>query len=107
SFAAGHGCVETSGGAVSWNLRARGILRDFEPFAIDAIAGDVAVTEVRRGHESVVRRAAEPAQLRRQACACVDFHQWAYVNLAIYIDGCQGASVANGISDDEGIRPAF
>src|ERR1700730_11356371 len=68
-WSAGDGCVESSGGAVSRNLWARWILRDLEPFAIDSVAADVAVTEIRRKHELVIRRNTEPAKLRRQPWA--------------------------------------
>src|SRR5262249_13869039 len=61
---AGDGCVETSSGAISWNLWARRILRDFKSSAVNAVAGEIAVTEVRRDHESIIRRDSGPAQLR-------------------------------------------
>src|SRR5215510_5250569 len=101
-----HARVETSGGPVARNLRARGILRDGEPVAVDAEAADVAVPEVRRKYESVIWGDAEPAQLRRQAGARVDLQQWADVEPSVCIDSSHGASVADGISDDERIRPA-
>src|SRR5215467_7505948 len=105
--AAGDGGVETPGGAISWNLWARRILRDFESFAVNAVAGEIAVTEVRREHEVVIRRDSGPAQLRWQPRPSVNLHDRADGNLAVSINGCQGASVANRISDDEGIRPAM
>src|SRR5262249_28353846 len=86
--------------------RARGILRSGERVAVDAEAAEVAVTEVRREHESVIRGDGEPAQLRRQAQARVDLYEWADVELAVSVDASQGAAVADGISDDEGIWPA-
>src|SRR5262249_34015326 len=104
--AAAHDSIERSEGAISRNLRGRGILRYRELFAVDVEAGEVAVTEVRRIHESVIRGDGEPAQLRRQAPARVDLHERADVDLAVSIDGCHGAAVADSVSDDEGIRPA-
>src|SRR5262245_54107438 len=52
--AADHGSVEPPGGAVSRNLRARGVARDLEAAAVDVEAADVAVAEVRRVHGLVV-----------------------------------------------------
>src|ERR1700722_4923348 len=40
--AAGHGSVEPPGGAVSRNLRARWIARDFQAVTVDAVAADIA-----------------------------------------------------------------
>src|SRR4029077_347096 len=62
---AGDSGVETSGGAIARNLRTRGILDDAEPGAVDPVAADVAVTEVRRIDEPIIRGDGEPAQLRR------------------------------------------
>src|SRR5262249_52555945 len=104
--AAAHDSIDRSEGAISRNNRARGILRDGELFAVDAEAAEVAVAEGRRIYESVIRGDGEPAQLRRQAPARVDLHEWADVDLAVAIDGCHGAGVADSICDDEGIRPA-
>src|SRR5262249_61945015 len=95
---AGNGGVETSGGAIARNLRACRILGDGELIAVDAEAADVAVTEIRRVHESVIWRDGEPAQLRRQARARVDLHERADGDLAVAIDRCEGATAADGIS---------
>src|SRR5215469_13028960 len=103
---AGDGCVETSGSAISWNFRACWIDCDFKRFAVDAVAADVAVTEIRREYEPVIRRDGGPAQFRRQARAGVDFRQRADVNVAVSVDRCYRASVPNGISDNECIRAA-
>src|SRR5215813_522542 len=62
---AGDGCVETSGRAISQDFRTSWVACDFESSAVNAIAGDVAVSEVRCEHELIVRRNAEPAQFRR------------------------------------------
>src|SRR5215472_13768808 len=59
---AGDSCVQTSRGAISQNLRTRWIACDFEPLAVDTVAGDVAVAEIRRKHEAVVRSDTETAQ---------------------------------------------
>src|SRR5215471_11230404 len=104
--AAANDSIDGSEGAISRNLRGRGILGYREFFAIDVEAAEVAVTEVRRIHESVIRGDGEPAQFRRQAPARVDLHEWADVDLAVCIDSCQCAAVTHSISDDEGIRPA-
>src|SRR5262249_10269064 len=103
---AGDGSVETSGGAIARHLWACWIPGDAEPGAVNPVAADVAVTEVRREHESVIRRDGEPAQLRRQAWARVDLHERADVDLAVSVNGCHGAPIADGISEDKGIRPA-
>src|SRR5262249_21538500 len=103
--AAGDVSTEPPGGAVSRNLRARRIARDFEAAAVDVIAADIAVAEVRSVDSPVVRRYGQPAQLGGQAGARVDLHERADAHLAIFLDGAHGASVADGISDDEGIRP--
>src|SRR5580692_2954416 len=42
--ATGHGSVERPGGAVSRNLRARRVLRDFQAAIVDVEGADVAVT---------------------------------------------------------------
>src|SRR5262249_53184662 len=98
---AGHGWGQTSSGAIARYLRARGVLRDLQAPAVDVKATDVAVAEVRREDEPVIRRNGEPAQLGRQAPARVDLHQRADVDLAVSIDGAYGAPVADGISEDE------
>src|SRR5262249_46743092 len=95
-------CVEPSGCAIARNLRACWIFRDGEPFAINAVAADITVTEIRRIYESVIRGDGEPAQFRRQARACVDLHERTNVDLAFSIDRCHGASVADGIANDKG-----
>src|SRR5262249_38736801 len=77
----------------------------FQAAAVDTVAADVAVAEVRGVDGPVVRRDGQPTQLRGQACARVDFHERADADLAVLRDGAHGASVADGISDDEGIRP--
>src|SRR5581483_4285486 len=105
--AATHDSIERSEGAISRNLRAGGILRDAELGAIDAEAADVAVTEVRREHESVIGGDGKPTQLSGHASAGVDLRERADVDLAVFIERCQGTCVADGISDYEGIRPAF
>ena len=38
-------------------------------------------------------------------CARVDLHERADVDLAVFLDGAHTDAVADGISDDEGIRP--
>src|ERR1700722_6859328 len=102
---ADHGSVEPSGGAVSWNLWACGIARDFEAAAVDVETADVAVAEVRGEHRSVVRGHLQPAQLRGHACARVDLYDRADVDVAVFFDGAQADAIADSISDDEGIRP--
>src|SRR5262249_34319077 len=103
---AGNGAVEPSGSAVPRNLWARWILRDCQAVAVDAKRADVAVAEVGCIHELVIRGDRKPAELRGQARARIDLHERADAEVAVSIDGSHGASVADGISDDEGIRPA-
>src|SRR5262245_26264135 len=66
--AAGDVSTEPPGGAVSRNFLARGIARDFQVAAVDVVAADIAVAEVRSEHRSVVRGNRQPAQLGGQAC---------------------------------------
>src|SRR5262245_57530541 len=101
--AADHGSVEPPGGAVSRNLRARGVARDFDAAAVDVVAADVAVAEVRSIDGPVVRSYGQPAQLGGHACARVDLHERADADLAVFLNGAHGASVADGKSDDKGI----
>src|SRR5262249_33654358 len=103
--AAGDVSTEPPGGAVSRNPGACRIARDFQATAVDVIAADVAVAEVRGVDGPVVRRYAQPAQLGGQACARVDLHERADADLAVFLNGAHRAPVADGISDDEGIRP--
>src|SRR5262249_56611156 len=103
--AAGDVSTEPPGGTVSRNPRARRIAHDFQAAAVDVIAADVAVAEVRGVDGPVVRRYGQPAQLGGQACARVYLHERADADLAVFPDGAHGASVADGKSDDEGIRP--
>ena len=103
--ATGHGSVERPGGAVSRNLRARRVLRDFQAAVVDVEGADVAVAEVRSEHRSVVRGNRRPTQLGGHACARVDLHERADVDLAVFLDGAQADAIADGIPDDEGIRP--
>src|SRR5215472_1630598 len=103
--ATGDVSTEPPGGAVSRNLGARRIARDFQAAAVDVIAADVAVAEVCGVYGAVVRRYRQPAQLRGQTRARVDLHERANADLAAFIDSAHGASVADGISVDEGIRP--
>src|SRR5262249_14817620 len=93
------------GGAVSRNLRARRIARDFQAAAVDVIAADVAVAEVRGEDGPVVRRYGQPAQLGGQTCARVDLHERADADLAVFLDAAHGDPIPDRISDDEGIRP--
>src|SRR5262249_62316955 len=92
---AGDGGVETSGGAITRYLGGCGILGDAEVDAVDPEGADVAVTEVRRIHEPVVRGDGEPAQLRRQARSRVDLHERADVDLPVSVDGAHGAPVTD------------
>src|SRR5262245_25240810 len=102
---AGDVSTEPPGRAVAWNPRARRIARDLQATAVDAIAADVAVAEVRGVDGAVVRRYGQPTQLGGQTCARVDLHERADADRAVLLDGAHGASVADGISDNEGIRP--
>src|SRR5262249_36599636 len=103
---AGYGRVETPRGAVARNSRAGGVLRDLQTSAVDVERADVAVAEVRRENESVIRRDREPAQLGWETGARVDLRQSADVEITASVDGSDGAPVADGVSEDEGIRPA-
>src|SRR5262249_50816979 len=104
-WAAGDVSTESPGGAVSRNLRACRVARDFQAGSVDTVAADVAVAEVRGVDGPVVGRYGQPAQLRGQARARVDLHERANPDLAVLLDGTHGASVADGKSNDEGIRP--
>src|SRR5262245_40024492 len=73
--AAGDVSTEPPGGAVSRNPGARRIARDFQAAAVDAIAADVAVAEVRGVDGPVVRRYGQPAQLGGQAGARIDLDE--------------------------------
>src|SRR5262245_50837116 len=90
--AAAHGSVEPPSGAVSGNLRARGIGRDFQTATVDVVAADIAVAEVRRVYSSVVRGNRQPAQLGGHACARVNLHDRADADLAVFLDGAHGRS---------------
>src|SRR5262249_13373336 len=104
-WTAGDVSTEPPGGAVARNLGTRRIARDFQAFAVDAIAADVAVAEIRRVDGAVIRGDRQPAQLGGQTVARVDLHQRADADLAVLLDGAHGASVADCVCDDEGIRP--
>src|SRR4029077_20630791 len=66
---------------------------------------DVAVTEERSEHRSVIRRDGQPAQFGGLACTRVDPHERAVVGPAVCVDAAHDEPVADGRSDDEGIRP--
>src|SRR6266851_8707801 len=53
--------------AIARNLRAGGVLDDGDHVAVDAVASEVAVAEIRREHQAVIRGAGEPAQFGRLA----------------------------------------
>src|SRR5262249_19484555 len=90
-----------------WNPRARRVAGDVQSAALDVIAADVAVAEVGGVDGPVVGRYGQPAQLGGQTCARVDFHEWADADLAVVLNGAHGASVADGISDHEGVPPTM
>src|SRR5215468_222668 len=104
-WAAGDVATEPPGGAVSRNLRARGVAGDFQAAAVDAIAADVAVAEVRGVDGPIVGRYGQPAQLGGQACARVDLHERADADLAVFLNRAHADAGADGISADEGSRP--
>src|SRR5262245_16244593 len=83
--AAGDVSAEPPGGAISRNPGARRIARDFEAAAVDVIATDVAVAEVRGVDGPVVRRYSQPAQLGGQARGRVDLHERADADLAVLL----------------------
>jgi len=84
---AGHRSVQSPGGAVPRDPRARRIARDFQAAPIDVVAADVAVAEVRRVHRSIIRGNCQPAQLGRHACARVDLYELADTDRAVFLDG--------------------
>src|SRR5262249_48753064 len=49
-------------GSIARDLRTRGIFRDLQPATIDSVAAEIAVPEVRRVYESIVRGDTQPAQ---------------------------------------------
>src|SRR5215467_12692468 len=102
--AAGHRSVQPPGSAVPRNPRARGIARNFQAAAIDVVAADVAVAEVRCVYRSIIGRDCQPTQLGRHARARVDLYERADVDRAVLLDGAHGASIPDGVSDDESIR---
>src|SRR4029077_11382872 len=97
--------INSSESSISRDLRARGVLRDREHAAVDAVAADVAVTEVRREHPAVIRGDGEPAQFRGHAGARVEGYWHTDGDFAVSVNLADRDSVANGISDDEGIWP--
>src|SRR5258707_1379772 len=95
-------------GAIALDLGARRILRDSDLEAVvDIEGGDVAVPENRTVQESVIGGHGQPAQFSGRASLCVDRYDPVDANSAIFVDSGQGHSIADGISDDERIRPAF
>src|SRR4029453_12384268 len=52
----------------------------------------------------VPRGAGDPPHLRRQAPAGIDLHQRTDLEIPVSIDRSDGAPIADGISQDEGIR---
>src|SRR4029077_4940864 len=103
--AAANHSIDCAESAISRDLGARGILRYREHVAVDAVAADVAVTEVRREHPSVIRGDGEPAQFRGHAGARVEGYWHTDGDFAVSVNLADRDSVANGISDDEGIWP--
>src|SRR4029077_13857968 len=92
-------------GAVSRDLRARRIARDAELSTVDVEGGDVAVPEVRSVQHSVIRRDRQRAQFSGLACARVERHEGADAEPTIFVDVAYADAVADGISEDECIRP--
>src|ERR1700740_3561600 len=92
-------------GAIALDNRTCGILGDFEFEAVDVEGGDVAVAENRSVQEPVIGGDGCPAKFSDLASPCVDRYDLADTNSAIFVDPAQGHSIADGISDDERIRP--
>src|SRR5260370_10762545 len=105
AWAAANGSIDRPEGAISRNLPARRILRDADLGAVDAVAANVAVTEVRSEHRSVIRGDGQPAQFRGLACARVERHERADADPPVCIDAAHDDPVAGSYSVDEGIRP--
>src|SRR6266849_111865 len=95
-------------GAIALDVGACRILRDSDlETVVDTEAGDVAVPENRTVQESVIGGHGQPAKFSGRASLCVDRYDPVDANSAIFVDSGQGHSIADGISDDERIRPAF
>src|ERR1700722_8429921 len=67
--------IERSEGAVTRHFRAGRVLCNLQAFRSNAVAADIAVTEVRRKHSLVIRRHGQPAKLRRQSGAGIDLDE--------------------------------
>src|SRR5260370_6960219 len=106
AWAAANGSIDRPEGAISRNLPARRILRDADLGAVDAVAANVAVTEVRSEHRSVIRGDGQPAQFRGLACARVERHERADADPTVCIDAAHDEPVASRYSVNESIRPA-
>src|SRR5216684_4233127 len=102
---AGNDSIESPEGAISGNLRARGILQDGEDVAVDAPAADVAVTEDRAERQPVIRGDGQPAQFSGLAWARVERRDRADVEVAVLVDAAQSTPVADGVGEDEAIGP--
>src|SRR5216684_3260771 len=83
---AGNDSIEPPEGSISGNLGAREILRDGEDVAVDAIAGDVAVTEDCAEHQPVIRGDGQPAQFSGLAWARVELRDRADGDGAVLVD---------------------
>src|SRR5258708_25690206 len=95
-------------GAIALDLGARRIPRDSDLEAVvDIEGGDVAVPENRSVQESVIGGDGQPAKFSGRASLCVDRYDLADADSAIFVDSAQGHSIADGISDDERIRPVM
>jgi hypothetical protein len=93
-------------GAIALDLGARRILRDSDLEAVvDMEGGDVAVPENRSVQVSVIGGDGQPTKFSDLASPCVDRYDLADANSAIFVDSAQGHPIADGISDDERIRP--
>src|SRR6202007_2165957 len=94
-------------GAIALDNRTCGILGDFEFEAVDVECGDVAVPENRSVQESGIGGRGCPAKFSDLSSPGVDRYNLADTNSAIFVDPAQGHSIADGICDDERIRPVM
>src|SRR5215510_12264617 len=92
-------------GAIAPDIRARRILRDSDLEAVDMEGTEVAVPENRSVQESVIRGDGQPAKFSDLASPCVDRYDLADANSAIFVNVRHRDSVADSVSDEEGIRP--
>src|SRR4029077_919615 len=92
-------------GAVALDDGARRILRDPDFEAVDMEGGDVAIPENRSVQQSVIGGDGCPAKFSDRASPCVDRHQGADTDPALFVEMPRRDSVTDGVSQNERVRP--